>query len=113
MLRKIAIQTRLPGVRLAAIAPRRSGASFCVLSPPLADSRICGDSLLVAAHPTGMQNKSYLVRRRGEAIQHVRAATVEMRGEHLAFLTADGNLAAMFLFSVVESWNETDDGPSQ
>jgi hypothetical protein len=35
-----------------------------------------------------------------------RAATVEMHGEHLAFLTAKGKLAALFVLETVESWNE-------
>jgi hypothetical protein len=59
-----------------------------------------------------MLNKTFLVRLRNNNIQHVRAATVEIRGEHLAFLTAEGALAALFLFSIVESWNEMEDDPS-
>jgi hypothetical protein len=31
---------------------------------------------------------------------------VEIHGEHLAFLTAKGKLAALFLLDMVESWNE-------
>jgi hypothetical protein len=33
------------------------------------------------------------------------AATAEVQGEHLAFLTADGKLAALFLLDMVQSWN--------
>jgi hypothetical protein len=54
----------------------------------------------------GMPNKRFLVRLRTNAILEVRAATVEMHGEHLAFLTAKGKLAALFLLEAVESWNE-------
>jgi hypothetical protein len=53
-----------------------------------------------------MPNKTFLVRLRSDAIQYVRAAKVEMHGEHLAFLTANGKLAALFMFEIVESWNE-------
>jgi hypothetical protein len=31
---------------------------------------------------------------------------VEFYGEHLAFLNAEGKLAALFLMEIVESWNE-------
>jgi hypothetical protein len=34
-----------------------------------------------------------------------------MHGEHLAFLTAKGKLAALFLFEFVESWNEIESTP--
>ncbi len=46
------------------------------------------------AHTVGMPNKTFLVRLRSDAIQYVRAATVEIHGEHLVFLTAEGKLAA-------------------
>lgn len=53
-----------------------------------------------------MPNRTFLVRLRSDAIQQVRAATIEMHGEHLVFLTAKGKLAAVFLLDLVESWNE-------
>jgi hypothetical protein len=53
-----------------------------------------------------MPNKRFLVRLRSNASQEVRAATVEMHGDQLAFLTAKGKLAALFSISIVESWNE-------
>ena len=53
-----------------------------------------------------MPNKTFLVRLRSKAILEVRAATVEIHGEHLSFLTAKGKLAALFLLDLVESWNE-------
>ena len=55
-----------------------------------------------------MPNSTFLVKLRSDALQQVRAATVEMHGEHLVFLTAKGKLAAVFLLDVVESWNETE-----
>jgi hypothetical protein len=55
-----------------------------------------------------MPNRTFLVRLRDHAIHQVRAATVEIHGEHLAFLTAKGKLAALFLSDMVESWNEID-----
>jgi hypothetical protein len=58
-----------------------------------------------------MPNKTFLVRLRSDAIQYVRAATVEIHGDHLAFLTANGKLAALFKFSIVESWTEIDPEP--
>jgi hypothetical protein len=51
-----------------------------------------------------MPNKTFLVRLRSDALQHVRVATVEIHGEHLVFVTAKGALAALFLFAIVESW---------
>jgi hypothetical protein len=54
----------------------------------------------------GMPNRTYLVKLRTNALQQVRAAKVEVHGEHLAFLTPQGKLAALFLLEIVESWNE-------
>ena len=53
-----------------------------------------------------MPNKTFLVRLRSNATQQVRAATVEVHGQQLAFLTAKGKLAALFHLDQVESWNE-------
>jgi hypothetical protein len=53
-----------------------------------------------------MPNKTFLVRLRSDTIHHVRAATVEIHDDHLVFLTAEGMLAALFLFEIVESWSE-------
>jgi hypothetical protein len=55
---------------------------------------------------TFMPNKTFLVRLRSDANQHVRATTVEVHGNHLVFLTEKGKLAALFLLDLVESWNE-------
>jgi hypothetical protein len=38
--------------------------------------------------------------------QQVKAATVEVHGKHLGFLTDKGKLAGVFLLDLVESWNE-------
>ena len=53
-----------------------------------------------------MPNKGFLVRLRSDAIQQVRAATIEVHGQHLVFLTAKGKLAAVFLLDLIEGWNE-------
>jgi hypothetical protein len=53
-----------------------------------------------------MPNKTFLVRLRSNVLREVSAATVEIHGKHLAFLTEKGKLAALFLLDLVESWNE-------
>jgi hypothetical protein len=40
-----------------------------------------------------------------QATQQVFAATAEVRGNHLVFVDAKGNLAALFLLDLVESWS--------
>jgi hypothetical protein len=54
-----------------------------------------------------MVEKTYLVALKSPnpPLQQVVAATVEVHGEHLAFLTTDGKLAALFLLDIVQSWN--------
>jgi hypothetical protein len=56
---------------------------------------------------SSMVDQSYLVTMRppSHAIQQVFAATAEVRGSHLVFVDAKGNLAALFLRELVESWN--------
>jgi hypothetical protein len=58
-----------------------------------------------------MLNTTFLVRLKTHAFQQVRAATVEMHGNQLVFLTAKGKLAALFSFAIVESWNEMEPEP--
>ena len=55
-----------------------------------------------------MPNRTFLVRLRSDAIQQVRAATIEVHGQHLVFLTAKGKLAGVFLLDLVESWRQID-----
>ena len=57
-----------------------------------------------------MPDKNYLVRFTNSnlAPQLVRAATVQIHGEHLVFLLSDGKLSALFLFEIVEDWSEID-----
>jgi hypothetical protein len=52
-------------------------------------------------------NQTYLVALKppNQTVQQVTAATVEFHGEHVAFLTAEGKLAALFLLDMVQSWN--------
>jgi hypothetical protein len=61
---------------------------------------------LKAHHP--MPDKVYLIRFKGsDASSHVViAARAEIHGEHLVFLRSDGNLAALFVLEIVESWSE-------
>jgi hypothetical protein len=56
---------------------------------------------------SGMVDQTYLVTLRppSRAVQQVLAATAEVRGSHLVFVDAKGNLAALFLLERVESWN--------
>jgi hypothetical protein len=49
--------------------------------------------------------KTFLVRFKGDEIQHVRAATCELHGEHLVFLTPKHQLVAAFLFEVVDGFS--------
>jgi hypothetical protein len=57
-----------------------------------------------------MPDKKYLVRFKDSKLapQLVRAATVEIHGDHLAFLRSNGELAALFLFEIVKDWSEID-----
>jgi hypothetical protein len=54
-----------------------------------------------------MVDQTYLVAFKppSQAIQHVIAAMVEVRGEHLVFLSSEGKLAALVLMEIVQSWN--------
>jgi hypothetical protein len=56
---------------------------------------------------SSMIDQTYLVTLRSpsRAVQQVLAATAEVRGSHLVFVDAKGNLAALFLRELVESWN--------
>jgi hypothetical protein len=55
-------------------------------------------------------DKAYLIRFKGADLPPdlVIAANVEIHGEHLVFLRADGSLAALFVLAIVESWSEVD-----
>jgi hypothetical protein len=54
-----------------------------------------------------MIDQTYLVALRipSHAVQHLIAASLEIHGEHLVFLNAEGKLAALFLMEIVKSWN--------
>jgi hypothetical protein len=56
---------------------------------------------------SGMIDQTYLVALKlpSHAVQHVIAASLELHGEHLVFLDAEGRLAALFLMEIVRSWN--------
>jgi hypothetical protein len=51
--------------------------------------------------------KTYLVRLKppSEAIQRVAASRFAIHHEHLVFVDSEGNLAALFLMELVQSWN--------
>jgi hypothetical protein len=55
-----------------------------------------------------MADTAYLVRLKRADLppELVMARTIEVHGEHLAFLKADGSLAALFVLEIVESWYE-------
>jgi hypothetical protein len=57
-----------------------------------------------------MDEKTYLVRFKepGSAPMLVKAASVEVHGEHLVFLRSSGQLSALFLFDIVRDWSEID-----
>jgi hypothetical protein len=56
---------------------------------------------------SGMMDQTYLVALKlpSRAVQHVIAASLEIHGENLVFFNAKGELAAMFLMEIVQSWN--------
>jgi hypothetical protein len=55
-----------------------------------------------------MADTAYLVRLKRADLppELVLAETIEVHGEHLAFLKKDGSLAALFVLEIVESWYE-------
>lgn len=66
-------------------------------------------------HDTGepnMVDHSYRVRLTTQPVQHVIASTVQLHGDHLVFLNSNGQLTALFLKNVVESWHMLPNVPS-
>jgi hypothetical protein len=60
-------------------------------------------------HPyNSMADTAYLVRFKGADLppEVVIAETIELHGEHIAFVRSDGSLAALFVLEIVESWSE-------
>jgi hypothetical protein len=57
-----------------------------------------------------MPDKTYLVMFKKTDIgpQLVRAASIEIYGDHLVFLRSDGELAALFLLEIAKDWSEID-----
>jgi hypothetical protein len=55
-----------------------------------------------------MAEKIYLIRFKPPNLETatVVAARAEIQGEHLVLLNSDGELAALFMLDVVESWSE-------
>ena len=59
-----------------------------------------------------MADRAYIVKFKPSAlglVQTVVASTVEIHDEHLIFCNAKGDLAALFLLDIVQSWNEISD----
>jgi hypothetical protein len=56
-------------------------------------------------------DKTYLVKFKNPdlAPQLVKAATIEIHGEHLVFCRVDGEIAALFLLEIVEDWEHLRD----
>jgi hypothetical protein len=59
-----------------------------------------------------MVDKTYIVRLKQPEMstQPMVAASFEVHGEHLVFLNSKGELAALTLFEIVESWSESERG---
>lgn len=53
-----------------------------------------------------MPEKTFLLRLRGGASQIVVATSFEIQEGHLVFLGPGGELAAMLMLAIVESWRE-------
>jgi hypothetical protein len=63
-----------------------------------------------------MIDKTYIVKFKAPlpgAIQVVVASTVEIHDEHLIFCNSCGELRALFLLEIVESWNEVSEARAQ
>ena len=59
-----------------------------------------------------MADKLYIVKFKPATLgvaQNVIASTVEIHDEHLIFCNSKGELAALFLLEIVQSWNEVCD----
>jgi hypothetical protein len=56
---------------------------------------------------SGMMDQIYLVALKlpSRVVQHVIAASLEIHEENLVFFNAKGELAAMFLMEIVQSWH--------
>jgi hypothetical protein len=52
-----------------------------------------------------MVDHYYRVRLTTQTFQHIIASTVQIHGDHLVFLNSEGQLIALFLKSLVRSWN--------
>jgi hypothetical protein len=52
-----------------------------------------------------MVDHNYRVRLTTGTVQHVIASTVQLHGDHLVFVNSKGQLTALFLKTLVKSWN--------
>jgi hypothetical protein len=56
-----------------------------------------------------MGEKAFIVKFKPPGLGHIRtviASTVEIHDEHLIFCNSKGDMTALFLLEIVESWNE-------
>ena len=60
-----------------------------------------------------MREKTFLVKLRGGAAQSVTAAYFEVHSEHVIFLSAEGELSAMFMLAIVEAFTDVLPEPSR
>jgi hypothetical protein len=52
-----------------------------------------------------MADHVYRVHLTTQTVQHVTASTLQLHGDHLVFLDSKGQLTALFLKNLVQSWN--------
>jgi hypothetical protein len=52
-----------------------------------------------------MIDHNYRVRLTTHTVQHVIASAAQLHGDHLVFVNSKGQLTALFLKSLVRSWN--------
>jgi hypothetical protein len=82
-----------------AVGGNRLGPSFIL---PLLPSRTVDHGHTLA----GLADQTYLVTLKPPSVatQHVVASVAGVRGDHLVFVGAHGELAALFLLELVQSW---------
>jgi hypothetical protein len=63
--------------------------------------------LIAERRLSSMVDQTYLVTLRppSSAVQQVLAVSAEVRGSHLVFVDAKGNLAALFMLELVDGWS--------
>jgi hypothetical protein len=69
---------------------------------------LASSKLIRALTPWVMSEKTYMLRFKTPelSMRAVIASTAEIHGEHLVLLNSQGQLAALFVLEMIESWNE-------